>query len=359
MIRPSTQIKLIILAWVIFYSHGGQATMFAADKQPEETATASALEDKRLVPTDNAMPKPNVRLEGKAEVNATKDGYLKSLEAAKIYKRGVSALKSNDLKHAVEFFQRAGDAFESLSGYERFLGEARFAEAQALKLSGQQAAAAKNYEIAVDLFQEYDPLSPYLKPALDQLKKTAPQLQGKVARAEATLQAITKSTRIVSVDRNVILKGSITDTGNVRLLAEKGTSDVDSGYIHKTVKQAFLKMTCLETADLGSNYNTAEAKWLPLLASGRTVTVATSSDFMAPTISIKLNGTFYNVVVDLPELSANRRTVFLLTDGARIIAIDPATEDVWLMIAKLGDKGSEFKWKKLNHHKDKVLPPKK
>jgi len=305
-----------------------------------------------LVPPESTLPQPTMKLEGRAEVNQLHDPNA-LLKAGQFYRQGVAALNSENIRLAADSFKRAGDLLEAIAGQEQFLGEARYAEAQSRRLLGQADAAAHLYQAAIDTFQQYDPLNPYQKAALDSLKKLKPALKGKVDRDEARLKALANPTQIMTVDRDVKLKGRISDTGT-RLSAEKAASDVESGYVRNTVHQAFLKMTCLETAELGSNYNTAQAKWLPLLANGHTASLTTSSDLNTPSISVKLNGRLYNVLVDLPELSANRRTVFLLTDGSKVIAIDPSTEDVWLMCAKFGSsKGPEFSWKKLNHHKDK------
>jgi len=329
--------------------------------QPALGADTGEEKLKALVPKAALVPPPEIsvphspqKLEGRAEVNQIRDPNA-LMQAGQFYRQGVTALNSNNVRLAADCFKRAGDLLEAITGQEQFLGEARYAEAQSRRLLGQADAAAHLYQAAIDTFQEYDPLNPYLKGALDTLRKLKPALKGKVDRDEARLKALANPTQIMIVDRDIKLKGRISDTG-ARLSAEKAASDVESGYVRNTVHQAFLKMTCLETAELGSNYNTAQARWLPLLANGHTASLTTSSDLNTPSISIKLNGRLYNVLVELPELSANRRTVFLLTDGSKVIAIDPSTEDVWLMCAKFGSvKGPEFTWKKLNHHKTKAL----
>jgi hypothetical protein len=318
-------------------------------------AVASGQET-AVVPPDSAVSKPMMKLEGKAELNTLRDEKAAAL-AAQAYKQGVAALNSRNGQLAADCFKRAGDLFEAVIGDEKYLAESRYAEAQSRRLIGQTDAASKLYQAAVDLFQEYDPLSPYLKGALDSLKKTNPKLTGKVDQAEARLQAMKNPTKVMLVDRNIVLKGGVTDSGPIRLIAEKATSDVATAYVTKNVHQAFIKMTCLETAELGSNYNTADARWLPLIANGKTVTLSASSDYLAPMISVKLNGKMYNVVIDLPDLTATKKTVFLLTDGRSIIAIDPSTEDVWLMVTKFKGTDATFVWKKLNHKKDKPLGP--
>jgi hypothetical protein len=74
---------------------------------------------------------------------------------------------------------------------------------------------------------------------------------------------------------------------------------------------------------------------------------------MAPMISIRINGRPYNIAVDLPDLGTSQRTVFLLTDGMHIVAIDPATEDMWKLNADFTGKKPAFTWSKLSHYKRK------
>ncbi len=329
----------------------------AAESGEREKLSAVSAPSLAPEPQDKSE-RPSVKLDGKLEINTTRDNAERSLKAGTYYRQGVAALGGKNIKAAADFFKKSADLLESNVGEEKYLAEARFAQAQAQRQIGQISEASKTYQAAVDLFMEYDPLSPYLKASLDSLKEIDPALKGKVAQDEAKLKALQNPTRIITVDRSIKLKGSVLDSGNVKLLEEKATSDVASAFVRKNVKEAFVKMTCLETAELGSNYNTAEARWLPLISNGKTVTISASSDFLAPMISVKLNGRMYNVAVDLPELSMNQRTVFLLTDGRNVIAIDPASEDVWLMMAKFDKTDAHFNWKKLNHKKNRSVPRK-
>lgn len=347
----------------IFLLLAGLQPQANAANQPEDTTVSvnppsmqassarSNSSDNDSSPASDVAKTPQV-LEGKAEVSTTREGNtLRAWKASQDYRQGVAALGVRNFRQAANCFKKAGDGFESTVGYEKFLGESRFAEAQARKFLGETHEAARLYQAAIDLFQEYDPLSPYQKAAFDALKKCAPTLTGRVKQAEARLQALTKPTRIMIVDRNIVLKGRISEKGNAKLLAEKGTSDVPHDYVDKTIKKAFVRMTCLETAELGSNVYTYQNRWMPLIANGRTVTISASSDFLAPMISVKINGKFHNVAVDLPDLSSNRHTVFLLTDGQNIVAIDPATEDMWELVGKFRNQDAQFSWKKLSHYK--------
>jgi hypothetical protein len=155
------------------------------------------------------------------------------------------------------------------------------------------------------------------------------------------------------VERDVYLKGQATQLdGSSQLHSGKVSSDITEISIKKTVLQAFVKMTCLETAELGSNYYTAADRYVPLKANGKALVISASSGFLAPIIRIRLNGHFYNVGVDLPDLSTNRKTVYLVTDERNVLAIDPATYDVWKLYAKFNKQNSQFEWRKLTHTKD-------
>ncbi len=46
------------------------------------------------------------------------------------------------------------------------------------------------------------------------------------------------------------------------------------------------------------------------------------------------------------------RTVYLVTDERNVLAIDPATYDVWKLYAKFGKQNAQFDWRKLTHSKD-------
>jgi hypothetical protein len=309
--------------------------------------------------------KANVKtvLQGKAEVSEHMEtgSNLQAWQASQVYKEGVKALSTRDYNFAAQFFKIAGDGFAAAGHNEKFLAEARYAEGQARRLLGQKQAAAPLYQEAIALFKQYDPLSPYLKAAMDNLRLIAPPLQARAAKSDIRLKALAEISGIQAVDRNVVLKGSATDTDDLIALKAQKASSVTEAHIKKTVLQAFVKMTCLETAELGSNYYTAADRYVPLKADGKNIAVPASSGFNAPVINIKLNGHSYNVGVDLPELSASRRTVYLVTDGKNVLAIDPATYDVWKLYSRTDKHTAEFDWRKLTHQKDvqkRINPPK-
>ena len=296
----------------------------------------------------------SIILHGKAEMVERHDSALHALEASRMYQRGVLCLSSKRYGVAADCFKSAGDQFALSVGNEKFLAEARFAEAQSRRMLGQKQAATQLYQEAADLFQQYDPLSPYLKAALDNLNLPSPGLHGRVSQAQANLKTLSAASSIQSVEKDVYLKGGATDLeSGTQWHSGRGTADVTNAFIKKTVLQAFVKMTCLETAELGSNYYTAADRYVPLKANGKTVALSATSGFMAPVVRIRLNGRFYSVGIDLPDLSSSRRTVYLVTDGRNVLAIDPATYDVWKLYAKFNKQNTEFEWHKLTHKKDR------
>jgi tetratricopeptide (TPR) repeat protein len=322
----------------------------ADNYNPIENTTTS---DDLIAPNTESVGGKNksIILHGKAEVIEEHDNTLHALEGSRMYQRGVLCLSSKRYGVAADCFKTAGDQFALSNGNEKFLAESRFAEAQSRRLLGQKQAAIQLYKEAIDLFGQYDPHSPYLKAALDNLNIYNPALQGRAAQSR--LKAMAAASGIQSVEREVYLKGSAADidTG-IQSFVGKGKSDIAAATVKKTVLQAFVKMTCLETAELGSNYYTAADRYMPLKANGKALALSATSGFLAPVIRIRLNGRFYSVGVDLPDLASSKRTVYLVTDGANVLAIDPGNYDVWKLYAKFKPANADFEWRKLTHTKD-------
>ncbi|MBX9772073.1 MAG: hypothetical protein K2X29_11920, partial [Candidatus Obscuribacterales bacterium] len=136
----------------------------------------------------------------------------------------------------------------------------------------------------------------------------------------------------------------------------KAVLDVEKKFIDDSIHQCFVEMTCLETAEIGSNSTNATNRWVPLMAYGKTVAVNATDDLTCPVINVKINGRPYSVSVSLPELGAALRTVLLVTDGAKICAIDPYSNDIWLLNMKFKKPNDKavFNWKKLLHQKGSV-----
>ncbi len=339
----------VLAVGLVVISLGSQLTAAGRVNDHTSIETVSSSDDS-IAPTVGPVADKNksIILHGKAEIVEDHNNALHALEASRMYQRGVLCLSTKRFGVAADCFKSAGDQFALSTGNEKFLAEARFAEAQSRRMLGQRQAATQLYQEAVDLFRQYDPLSPYLKAAMDNLNSSVPGLNGRASLVQARLNALNAATSIQSVERDVYLKGGVSEAGTQL----KGSSDVKLATIKKTVLQAFVKMTCLETAELGSNYYTAADRYLPLKANGKALILSATSGFLVPAIRIRLNGRFYNVGVDLPDLGSSHRTVYLVTDGRNVLAIDPATYDVWKLYAQFKKPNAEFEWKKLTHTKD-------
>ncbi len=313
--RTSLKSKLLAASLVISWLNCQQFGFCGSVERNDAIAVASSSADDEVAPSTLPANSPvpdnknkSFMLHGKAEIIETKDNRILAWQAAQVYKQGVLSLSEKRYAIAAGYFKSAGDSFAALPGNERFLAESRFAEAQSRRLMGQKQTANKLYQEAVDLFRQYDPLSPYLAAALDNLYPSGRGLHGRLSLAESRWKALTAAANIQSVERDVYLKGQATQLdGGAQMHSGKATSDITEISIKKTVLQAFVKMTCLETAELGSNYYTAADRYVPLKANGKALVIAASSGFMAPIIRIRLNGHFYNVGVDLPDLSTNRK----------------------------------------------------
>jgi tetratricopeptide (TPR) repeat protein len=284
-----------------------------------------------------------IQLEGKAERTEMDLGAAEN--ALKDYKQAYNYLSAGKFGPAAELFKRAGDQFDQ--GFERYRGESRYAEAQCRRMLGQKAASSSLYQAAIKIFKEHDPESPYLKAAIEQLGNI--ELKVQEARLDAPPRKLEGA---IDIDRTVTLQGRIGEDG-VRLSGRKALLEVEKKFIDDSIHQCFTEMTCLETAELGSNSTNAKNRWTPLLAYGNPTAVLASDDYFTPLIKVKINGKRYNVNIDLPGLTSHQQTVLLLTDGEKICAIDPATNDVWLLkMTFKKDGNTQFKFKKLLHQKD-------
>lgn len=301
------------------------------------TPAAPKLDPKESVGT--------IQLQGNAEVTELDQGAAQ--RASQDYRRGLAALNGNNYAHAAELFKRAGEQFGH--GFEKYKAEANFAEAQCRQQIGQMDESSKLYHAAKALFEQFDPRNPFLKACVDQLGAAFKVQTPRLAPEQRKLFGTTH------VDQNITLKGNVNDDG-VRMSGEKAILDVDKKFIKDSVHQCFVEMTCLETAEIGSNSTNAKNRWVPLMAYGKTAAMTATDDFFSPVIRVAINGKPYNINVVLPGLSSNQRTVLLVTDGEKIAAIDPGTNDVWLLEMKLkanSNKG-DFNWKKLLHQKSKI-----
>jgi hypothetical protein len=353
---------------------------------PDSMAIAASTE------TSNGAAKP-LKLQGRAEVQDARleprrDPRLEAWHADMNYRRGAMALSANDYKAAAEFFKQSADGYESAIGPSKFVGDARFAQAQACRLAKLDSEAERLFKVAVDLFRKYDPGNPYLRAGqgyLDELGKAklkakvaTTQLKGQTStnelKAEASIPKLQPPMegRIDSVDRHVTLQGktmqlagSLKDEdlfNGAKLQAEAATADLSEKYVKDRIYKGFVKMTCLEFAALGGNYYTAPDNYKTFTSDeGKPVIIGATDDnwnqATYPAIRLKLNQKDYNVSMFLPGLAKSSRNVMVITDDRHVLAIDPRKDDVWKLVPVFNKNGTaDFNWWKLTHTKRNNVP---
>lgn len=323
-------------------------------------------------------PGPTLKLEGRAEVEELRrDKNLEAWQASQAYRWGAAALDQGNLPYACEWFRVAGDGFEASLGEGKYMGDARFSEGYARLLAKQDLQAAELFRIAVKIFQKHDPNSPYLRAALAALARMPKPKVAKVKPLQGQIIAekppefgkfIALPGHIDKVAYQVPLKGkldkfedgtllaSLKDDqiftgGKKRLLTQAAALDISDDYIKKSILKAFARMTCLETAALGGNVETATRNYSTLKSEGRSVAVGSADDLSTPVVTLVLNGNNYRVPMDLPGINAQSKNVLLITDGMHVVAIDPRTNDTWKLIATFNKQNADFNWWKLTHKK--------
>lgn len=264
---------------------------------------------------------------------------LNDMEA---YRRGMAALDRRDFSAAQAFFKAA--AAQLGEGYEKYRGECFFFQAKCLAMSGNTQDAIQLYGMAAKLFEQYDPKNPYKGIATMQVSQLT---AGRARMDSAKLQTgVSARHARVSIDQHITLLAGATknDTSNFLL-------KVDKESVSKTVFNCFAEMTCLETAEIGSNVNNAVGRWQPLLVEESPAAFALGQS--NPQINVKMDGTVYKI--GLPTFRGLKR-ILLATDGEQICAMDLDSNDSWLLRLKKNADGSlgTVRWAKLVHMKTKV-----
>jgi hypothetical protein len=277
------------------------------------------------------------------------------------YRQGWLALNQKNYNAAANYFNLAANQISNANGVNSYVAEARFAEAQCRRLTGQYDRAKQLYQLSIDLFQEYDPSSKYLKAAVEALRELSKE------KPRRTFKALVPTPGIAKVDNNVVLSAKVTqlDTGvsindfadgdffnrTRGMLPKTAAVNLTEDYTKKTILKAFAKMNCLETTAVGANYYSATSAYRPIKAEGRPIAVGASNDLLCPVAELKLNGQMYKVAMDLPDMSTASKNVLLITDGRTVIAIDPRTSESWKLIANFAHKNPDFSWWKLGAKK--------
>ncbi len=274
-------------------------------------------------------------LKGKTEIS---DFKLNDLES---YRAGMAALEKRNFSGAEILFKKA--AAQLGEGYEKYRAECLYFQAKCLVMMDRKNEATNLYKSAAKLFEQHDPQNPYKAMTNAQVYDlTGPMAKPDKQKLHA--EGVTQHTGI-SIDQNIILAARVTNSDTAPLLLR-----VDKDTVPKTVYNCFAEMTCLETAEIGSNINNAVGRWQPLLVEGDPAAFTLGA--ASPVIKVKMNGHLYKI--NLPTLSGSRK-LLLATDNEKICAMDLDSYDTWLLRMKRNKDGSlqSCHWTKLTHIKSR------
>jgi len=259
------------------------------------------------------------------------------------YKQGMAAMDKRNFALAESLFKAAAAKLDD--GYEKYRAECNFFEAKCMMLQGKTDQAVSLLKSSIALFDQYDPRNPY---KLAAQKQVGDLLSGKGRFDSAMLQGRTNMLAgRTSVDQNITLYSRVaTDDSDPVLLR------VDKEAVPQTIHDCFAQMTCLETAELGSNVYNAVGRWQPLLVKGEPAAIEFGAK--PPVINVKVNGQLKEVTVNLPMVNGLRR-ILLATDNERVAAIDVDNNDTWLLLMDTAPDGTvgRFRWALLRHAKQK------
>lgn len=313
-------------------SSAGTSSAFAvpASSSTDDTASTGAS-------SSSVSPSGKRYLQGKTEHI---DFKLNELDS---YKQGMAALEKRNFAAAEILFKAAAAKLDD--GYEKYRAECNFFEAKCLMLTGKADQAVTLLKSAVELFEQYDPRNPYKLTAMQQI---ADLKSGKARMDYSLLQGQTNQNRFrVSIDQTIMLYSKVEpDDSEPHLLS------VEKEIVPAVVHNCFIDMTCLETAELGSNISNAVGRWQPLLVKGEPAAIEFGAK--PPVINVKINGQLKEIAVNLPSTGKLRR-VLLATDGEKVCAMDIDTSDTYLLQMEMGPDGNvgHIRWALLKHVKQK------
>ncbi len=261
------------------------------------------------------------------------------------YQDGMAAIKNKNFALAANLFKLT--AARLGKGNEKLRAECLYFEAGCRLMQNERAEAANLYKSAWNLFEKYDPGSPYKELAIEQLcDLSCSRIK---EEKHIKLEGLATHRAQILIDQNITLEGHASNS----YVALTANILNDKKFVANCVHKCFLQMTCLETAELASNSTNARFRWLPLLAYGTPAAFALSPGDAYPFIKLKVNGRFYIVKVDLPDLNNGVRKILLVTNKEKVCAIDQDSYESWLLQMNKESDGRvySFNWKKLLHKK--------
>lgn len=312
-----------------------------AAKEPSDSASdgsGSATEESLVQPdVDSSTPSLIPPLQGKTEVMEL------ILEDQSLYKQAMIAIDKEDFGKAIIYLQELIPQLGE--GYEPYRAECMYYEAGCHQMLKRMNAAMDTYKKAFELFEKYDSSNPLRLRAWTQYTSLNPKaLQGKVDQQNITL---TPQRALIAIDPNAVLEVR-ENNRNIPILEVN-----DRQVLPVIVKECFSDMTCLETAEIGSNVTNADTRWMPLMASGRTAAFGLESGGGHPAFRVKVNGKSYLFDVILPEMAEGQRKILLVTNHEKICAVDVDSFDTWLLRMGRAKDGriTTARWYKLTHKK--------
>lgn len=135
-------------------------------------------------------------------------------------------------------------------------------------------------------------------------------------------------------------------------------ADLTNGYVNNTVLKAFAKMDCLEYAALGANSYTATDNFKPLSFGGKNIVSGATAEKDGPILNLTIGGRIYYINMTLPGLQPTSHNVVVVSNGEKVLAIDPRTDDTWQLHMRL-PYHQYFSWSKLTHTRGLKIEPSK
>lgn len=297
---------------------------------------------------NSSASSPNTKIASStAKIDKVEQTHLLKKQAINAWKRGEHSKALTSFRRIVELDEKNAEAFFSIgviSEDQKRTNAAIFAYKCALEIepdnqtyrNALQALLSKKKEI---VRPDSDGLSMPKNPPtkfIDKPRKT---------------RDYSDQTMSFEINPNATLKVK-DDNPNVLLRLEKAE------IIPEILKIAFSKMSCLETAEIGSNYTNAMNRWIPLMVNGRTAAFAING-LANPAFRLKVNNRPYSFDINLPSLAAGQRKILVVTDKKKICAVDVDTFDTWLLRLTQSSNGTiaTARWYKLDDMKNRVARP--
>ncbi|HMO24531.1 MAG TPA: hypothetical protein PKC98_26505, partial [Candidatus Melainabacteria bacterium] len=202
------------------------------------------------------------------------------LEDNKLYQVAMKAIARKDYSDGIRYLQMM-EAQLDKAGHEPYLAQCMFYEAGCHKGLKRMQAAMDTYHKAFELYEKYDASNP-LKGSAWKEYETLRAMKGRMDSNPLQGNVNSSALQAQIEQRNMLLelqKAQFAINPNVTLHAKANTADTllrcnDAEILPKIVKECFSQMSCLETAEIGSNATNAVHRWMPLRVSGATAAFA-------------------------------------------------------------------------------------